>query len=206
MTTSNSLQAEVVQQKWDTLPAGAESLYQGALPIQAGASAVSILFCLSIAGNTHTRGSWQRNQPARLGESGPLLRFTSEPLFRVFINSFLHTLKGGGFPLSASHKYFSFLRNILLFTEVLNNCINQKQPDNLYHNKNEISQDGVETGLRRSRGFKSLALPSTCKTNHLQRNPNNICSITPVYKNIFLYPSFLMLGTVSNTSKFIPVE
>lgn len=58
MTTSNSLQAEVVQQKWDTLPAGAESLYQGALPIQAGASAVSILFCLSIAGNTHTRGSW----------------------------------------------------------------------------------------------------------------------------------------------------
>lgn len=56
----------------------------------------------------------------------------------------------------------------------------------VYYNINEISRDGVETSLRRLRGFKSLAL-NLWKTNHLETDPSHICSITPVYKDAFFY-------------------
>lgn len=95
---------------------------------------------------------------------------------------------------SPSHKYFSFPRNTSLVIEVLNNWSTKKVCTTtwmlyinvMYCNISEISHSRVETRLRRPRGFKSLAI-NMWKTNHLETDPSNICSITPVYKDAFFY-------------------
>lgn len=66
MITSNSLQAAADQQKWETLPVGAENLHEGALLAQGGTSpcpsssawASLVMLTLQAAGRETSLQDW----------------------------------------------------------------------------------------------------------------------------------------------------